>query len=156
MEKIIVGRFLYGRPSSAPTPAHLRARAGLLARYRATITDRCGPLASSLFPQISPPLLGRVATQAKLPATRRPPVPTPRRKDGRMLTCHLEPSRQLRCAMVSQHHCPPVSTPIGDASIGFRSRPLGDKVLEQAAPLAKLPLPNVCRGGHHLALLAPT
>jgi hypothetical protein len=33
-----------------------------------------------------------------------------------------------------------------------RLRPLGDEVLEQAAPLAKLLLPSACRGGHRLAL----
>jgi hypothetical protein len=38
--------------------------------------------------------------------------------------------------------------------VRFRSRLLGDEVLELAASLAKLPLPNACRGGHHLALPA--
>jgi hypothetical protein len=56
MEKIIVGRFLRGRPSLARTPAHLRARAGLLAHYRATIADRRGRL-----PPIPPAPRPRVA-----------------------------------------------------------------------------------------------
>jgi hypothetical protein len=38
--KIVVDRFLRGRPSSAPIPAHLHARAGLLAHYRVTVADR--------------------------------------------------------------------------------------------------------------------
>jgi hypothetical protein len=65
---------------------------------------------------------------------------------------HLEPSRRLWCVVASHHRCLPASALIGAASVGFWSRPLGDEVLEQAAPLAKLPLPNVCRGGHRLAL----
>jgi hypothetical protein len=51
MEKTIVGRFLRGRPSSAPTLAHLRVRAGLPARYRATVADRWGPPVGAVFPQ---------------------------------------------------------------------------------------------------------
>jgi hypothetical protein len=52
MEKIVVGHFLSGWPSSVPTPAHLQARARLPARYRAAIIDRRGSHVSSLFPQI--------------------------------------------------------------------------------------------------------
>jgi hypothetical protein len=63
------------------------------------------------------------------------------REDARVCACHLESLRQLWCAMVSHHCCPPASALVGD------------EVLEQAAPLAKLPLPNACRGGHHLGLL---
>jgi hypothetical protein len=55
--------------------------------------------------------------------------------------------------MASHHRCPPASALVGTAPVGFWSRPLGEEVLEQAAPLAKLPLPNACRGGHCLALL---
>jgi hypothetical protein len=91
MEKIIVSHFLWGRPSLAPTPAHLHVRAGLPARYRATVTDRRGPPVSSLFPQISPPLLrARVSSPAKLPVIGQPPVTTPCHKDGRVFSCHLE------------------------------------------------------------------
>jgi hypothetical protein len=109
MEKIIVGCFLCGRTSSAPTPAHLHVRDCLPACYRAVIADRWGLPVSSLFPQISPPLLARVATQAKLPATGQPPITTMCHKDGRMFTCHHGPSRQLRCTVASYHRCPPSS-----------------------------------------------
>jgi hypothetical protein len=115
--------------------------------YRTAVADRQDPLVSSLFPLI--PLLcsTRVATPAELPPPSRPPVTTPRHKDGHVFACHLEPSCQLRCTMESHHRCPPASTLIGAAPVGFQSRPLGDEVLEQAAPL-----PNACRGGHCLAL----
>jgi xanthosine utilization system XapX-like protein len=49
---------------------------------------------------------------------------------------------------------PPMSALVGAALVGFQSCPLSDEVLEQAAPLAKLPLPNACRGGHRLELPA--
>jgi hypothetical protein len=107
---------------------------------------------SSLFPQISPPLLARVATHAKLPATGWPHITTPHHKDGRVFTCHLEPLRLLWCVVASRHHCSPASALVSAAPVGFWSRPLGDEVLEQAAPLAKFPLPNACRGGHRLEL----
>jgi hypothetical protein len=55
--------------------------------------------------------------------------------------------------MASHHRCPPASALVGAAPVGFWSRSLSEEVLEQAAPLAKLPLPNACRGGHCLALL---
>jgi hypothetical protein len=97
-----------------------------------------------------------VATPAELPPTSRPPVTTQRHKDSRVFACHVEPSHRLRCAVAFHHRCPPVSTLVDVASIGFRSRPLGDEALERAAPLAKLPLPNACRGGHCLALPART
>jgi hypothetical protein len=80
------------------------------------------------------------------------PSPPLRHEDAHVCACHLEPSRRLRCTMASHHSCPPMSALVGAASVGFRSRSLSDKALEQAAPLGKLPLPNACRGGHHLAL----
>jgi hypothetical protein len=75
---------------------------------------------------------------AELPPTSRPPVIIPRHKDGRVFAYHLEPSHRLWCAMASHHRCPPASALVGAALVGFRSRPLGDEVLKQAAPLAKL------------------
>jgi hypothetical protein len=54
LEKISVGRFLYGRPSSAPTPAHLHVRASLPARYCTTVAVRRGPPVGVVFPQILP------------------------------------------------------------------------------------------------------
>jgi hypothetical protein len=152
MEKIVVGSFLCGRPSSAPTPAHFRVQAGLPARYHTAVDDRRGPSVSSLFPQISPPLLARVATPAKLPTMGQPPITTPRHKDGRVFTCHLESSRRPRCTVASHHRRPHASALVGDAPVRFRSRSLSDKALEQATMLAKLSLPNACRGGHRLAL----
>jgi hypothetical protein len=80
------------------------------------------------------------------------PSPPLDHEDAHMCSCHLEPSHQLRCTVASHHRCPPASALITAASVGLQSRPLGDEVLEQAAPLAKLPLSNVCRGGHRLAL----
>jgi hypothetical protein len=77
MEKTIVGRFLHGRPNSAPTLAHLRVRAGLPARYRATVADRWGPPVGAVFPQ-SPLLRARVISPAKFPS---PPHAT------RMVAC---------------------------------------------------------------------
>jgi hypothetical protein len=68
--------------------------------------------------------------------------------------CHLEPSCRLRCDVASHQRCPPASTIVGAAPVRFWSRPLGDEVLEQAAPLDKLQLPSACHGGHHLALPA--
>jgi hypothetical protein len=47
-----------------------------------------------------------------------------------------------------------MSALISAAPVGFWSRPLGDEVLEPATPLDKFLLPNVCRGGHRLALPA--
>jgi hypothetical protein len=38
--------------SSTPTPAHLRARVGLPARYHTTVIDRWGPPVGAVFPQI--------------------------------------------------------------------------------------------------------
>jgi hypothetical protein len=83
----------------------------------------------------SPPLLARVATLAELPPTSRPTVTTPRHKDSRVFACHLESSHQLQCTVASHHRCSPASVLVGTA-------------------LVKLPLPNVCRGGHCLALPA--
>jgi hypothetical protein len=65
-------------------------------------------------------------------------------------TYHFEPSHQLWCVVASHHRCLPAI--VGVALVEFQSRPLGDKVLKQAAPLAKHPLPNACPGGHCLAL----
>jgi hypothetical protein len=93
-----VGHFLRGRPSSVPTSAHLRTRAGLPTRHRAAVADRWGPPVSSLFPQIFPPLLAHVATPAKLSATGRPPVTTPRHKDGRVFICTL--SHHVNCGVL--------------------------------------------------------
>jgi hypothetical protein len=84
----------------------------------------------------------------------RPPITTPCHKGSRVFVYHLEPSRQLRCTVVSHRRWPPASALIGVAPVGFWSRPLDDEVLEQAALLSKLPLPNACRGGHCLALPA--
>jgi hypothetical protein len=148
-----MGRFLCGRPSSATTPTHLHSRASLPAHYRTTVTDRRDPHVRAVFPQ-SPLLRARVSSPAKFPSTGQPPITTPRHKDGRVFTYNLESSRQLRCAMASHHRCPTASALVAAASIEFRSRPLSDEVLEQAAPLAKLPLPNACHGGHRLALHA--
>jgi hypothetical protein len=120
--------------------------------YHAAITDRWGLPVSSLFPQISPPLLAPVATTAKLPVMGWPPITTPRHKDGRLSTCHLVPSHRLRCTVTSHHRCPPASAPVDTVPVRFSSRPLDDEVLEQATLLAKLPLPNACRRGHCLAL----
>jgi hypothetical protein len=103
-------------------------------------------------PKFPPHLLARVTTPAELPPTSRPPVTTSRLKDVCVCACPLEPSHRLRCAVASHHRCPPASALVSAAPIGFRGRPLGDEVLEQAAPLAKLPLPNACRGGHRLVL----
>jgi hypothetical protein len=100
-----VGRFLRGRPSSAPTPTHLLARPGLPAHYHVAVTDKRGQPVNSLFPQIFPHLLARVATPDKLPATGRSPITTPYHKDGRVFTYHLEPSGQLRCTVTSHHCC---------------------------------------------------
>jgi hypothetical protein len=66
--------------------------------------------------------------------------------------CHLEPLCRLWCVVASHHLCPTVSALIATVPVRFQSRLLSDEVLEQAAPLAKLPLPNACRGGHRLAL----
>jgi hypothetical protein len=120
--------------------------------YHATITDRWGLPVSSLCPQISPPLLARVATTAKLLVMGWPPITTPRHKDGRLSTCHLVPSRRLRCAVTSHHRCPPASALVGTVPVRFWSRPLSDEVFEQAALLAKLPLQNACHICHCLAL----
>jgi hypothetical protein len=150
---IVVGCFLHGRPSSVPTPAHLRARAGPPAvTAPPSLID--GARLSALLPRIPPPMLTHVATPAELSPPSRPPITTSRLKDVRMSACPLEPSRRLRCTVASHHRCPPASTLVGAAPVRFRGRPLGDEVLEQAAPLAKLPLPNACRGGHRLALPA--
>jgi hypothetical protein len=100
----------------------------------------------------SPLCSARVATQAKSPLMSRPAVTTPRHNDSRVFACQPESSSQLRCTKVSHHHCPPVSSLISATPVRFRSRPLSDEVLEQAAPQAKLPLPNACSGGHCLAL----
>jgi hypothetical protein len=78
-----------------------------------------------------------VATPAKLPLTSRPPVTTPRHNNSHVFACHTKLSHRLRCVVVFHHRCPPVSALVGAA---------------QAAPLAKLLLPNACRGGHCLAL----
>jgi hypothetical protein len=92
-----VGHFLRGRPNSVPTPAHLLTRTGLPTHHHAAVADRWGPPASSLFPQIFPPLLAHVATPTKLPATGRPPVSTPRHKDGRVFICTL--SHRIDCGV---------------------------------------------------------
>jgi hypothetical protein len=121
-------------------------------RYRTVIADRWGPPVSPLFPQISPPLLAHMATPTKLSAMGWPPITTLRHKDGHVSTCHLGPSRRLWCTVASHHHCPPASALVDAAPVGFRSRPLGDEVIEQVASLAKLPLLNACHGGHSLVL----
>jgi hypothetical protein len=80
------------------------------------------------------------------------PSPPLCREDARVCACHLEPLCQLWCVVASHHLCPTVSALIATVPVRFQSRLLSDEVLEQAAPLAKLPLPNACRGGHRLAL----
>jgi hypothetical protein len=101
-----VGHFLCGWPSSAPTPAHLHARAGLPARYRVSLADRRGPPISTLLTQIFPHLLACVATPAKLLVTGQPPVTTPCHKNAHVCAYRLEPSCQLQCIVVSHHCCP--------------------------------------------------
>jgi hypothetical protein len=101
---------------------------------RASVANGWDPPVSSLFPQF-PSSARRVATLAELPPTSRPPVTTPRHKDSRVFACHLEPSHQLQCTVASHHRCSPASVLVGTA-------------------LVKLSLPNVCRGGHCLALPA--
>jgi hypothetical protein len=134
-----VGRFLRGRPSPAPTPVTARVPQSMTVRTRLSAPS-------------SPPLLTCMATLVELPPTSRPPVTTPRHNDSRVFACHLEPSHQLRCVVASHRRCSPAFVLVGVALVGFWSRLLGDEVLEQVAPLVKLPLPNACRGGHCLAL----
>jgi hypothetical protein len=76
MKKISVGRFLYGRPSSAPTLAHLHTRAGLPARYRTTVTDKRGSPVGSSSPKSSP-VARSMALPPQFPPMCRPPITTP-------------------------------------------------------------------------------
>jgi hypothetical protein len=78
---------------------------------QSAVADSWGPLVSSLSPQISPPLLARVATPAKLPVMGRPPVTIP----SPSVTCNVEPSHQLWCVVASHHRCPPMSALVGTA-----------------------------------------
>jgi hypothetical protein len=117
---------------------------------------RTRPATVPVTAQIHPlPLLRhRRSSTAKFRSMGQSPVTTLHHKDAHVCVCRPEPSRQLRCVVVSRHRCPPASSLVIAASVGFWSRPLGDEVLEQAAPLAKLPLPKACRGDHRLALPA--
>jgi hypothetical protein len=79
---------LYTNPGPSSRTSHPASS------YYTTVADRWGPPVSSLFPQISPPLLARVATPAKLSAMGRPPITTSGHKDGRVFTATLR-KRQL-------------------------------------------------------------
>jgi hypothetical protein len=46
-----------------------------------------------------------MSTPTKFLPLHRPPITTPCHKDGRVFTYHLEPSRRLRCTVVSHHRC---------------------------------------------------
>jgi hypothetical protein len=58
-----------------------------------------------------PLLRHRPSSPTKFPSMGRPPITTPHHKDDRVSTCHLEPSRRLRCTVASRHRCPPASAP---------------------------------------------
>jgi hypothetical protein len=148
-----VGSFLRAGPTLHRSPTHSHVRSQPIAMHAPQ------PLMVGTRPSALPlapiPLLcsACVATPTKLPPMSRPPVTTLCHKDTRVFAYHLEPSRWLRCIVLSHRHCPPASTVVCAASVIFRSRLLDDEVLEQAALLAKLPLPNACHGCHCLALL---
>jgi hypothetical protein len=74
MEKIIVGRFLFGRPSSSPNPTHFHARAGLPPVSRATVTGRRGSPVGAVFPQSPLCSAPRVSSPANFPLSSRPHV----------------------------------------------------------------------------------
>jgi hypothetical protein len=134
IEKIVVGRFLYGRARTPPTLAHLRVRSRphhllpqdaakwALAPHGPTCQPhsfagekplRTRPTTAPVTAQTRPlPLLRHHRSSlAKFLSTDRPPVTTPRHKDDRVSTCHLEPLCRLRCAVASHHRVPPVSAP---------------------------------------------
>jgi hypothetical protein len=135
----------------SPRPAQLDADPGPPAvTAPPSLTD--GARLSALFPQIPPSSArprddaGRITAYES--ATRHHLTP----QGCLRVRLPLEPSHRLQCAVESHHRCPPASALVSAAPVGFRGRPLGDEVLEQAAPLAKLPLPNAYRGGHRLVL----
>jgi hypothetical protein len=111
-------------------------------RYRATIADRRGSSPKS-------PLLCSLTWQHRPNCRRRAGHPSPPHAT-RMVACSPA-TLSHRFGYGAPWH-PITAALVGVAPIGFWSRPLGYKVLEQAAPLAKLSLPNECCGGHHLAL----
>jgi hypothetical protein len=113
---------LYTDPGPSSHVSHLASC------YYTTVADRWGPPVSSLFPQISPPLLARMATPTKLPVTGRPPITTSCHKDGRVFTATL--SSRVGC---SAPWCPVT-------------------VARLRLPSSALRRSDVCCGGHRLAL----
>jgi hypothetical protein len=99
MEKLIVGRFLHGQPSSASTPVHLYAQASLSACYHAAVADRWGPPVGAVLPQ-SPLLRARVSSSAKFLSSSRPPIECSHHLNVHLSTCHREPSHCVDAA-----HC---------------------------------------------------
>jgi hypothetical protein len=97
MENIAMDRFLCGRPSSAPTPAHLRMRASQPARYRSAIADRRDPPIGVVFPQIlHDRALTSIATRIPIdaPSTHHHPFAV------RMPTCApVTLSRRINCGV---------------------------------------------------------
>jgi hypothetical protein len=74
---------------------------------------RTRPATTPVTAQTRPlPLLRhRRSSPAKFPSMGCSLVTTLCQKDDRVSTCHLEPSRRLRCIVASHHRCPPTSAP---------------------------------------------
>jgi hypothetical protein len=95
MEKIVAGRFLCGQPSSAPNPAHLRARASLPPISCAAVAGRQGPTVRAVFPQ-SPPLLHAcVSLPADFPSSSWPHIDCLHHPTVHLSTSRHEPSHRL-------------------------------------------------------------
>jgi hypothetical protein len=96
---VSMGRCQVG-PGASPTPPVSLSSSWAENRYAPDPLSR--PLPSQTHPL---PLLARVATPTKLPPTSRPPVTTSRLKGVRVCAYPPEPSRWLRCAVMSHRHC---------------------------------------------------
>jgi hypothetical protein len=123
--------------------------------YRIAVTNKQGPLVSSIFPQILPCSTPRVLI-GKILSSSRPPVECSHHVNIHFSTCRCESLRRLRCAMASHRHCPLLCCRPSLLQLGCPRRELDDEVssrLPRAAlfhPLAAgrrlwvIPSPHLC------------
>jgi hypothetical protein len=115
---------------------------------------RSGPTRQPSLPPI--PLLcsARVATEAELPPTSRPPITTSTPQCSHLCTHTLEPSHHSLILYGITSALRLLTLPLSLRQPGMLLQGLDDEALEQAASLAKLQLPKASRAGRRLALPA--